>query len=351
MPHENINELERGKTITGFYLVKSKRKIATRAGKPYLDLTVQDASGSIDAKVWEEAELLWPSFSRGDVIKVQAQVEEWHDRLQLKIRRLRRARDTDELDFAELLPTTERDPAEMMAYLREVVDTMLNPHLRALLSAMLADEKFCRDLAQSAAARDLHHSYRGGLLEHTWKLMRTASLILPEVYPDLDPDLVLAGLFLHDIGKIRELDSGAEIGYTKEGFLLGHLYLSIEIMRRYLSGLEDFPEELRLQLEHLLLSHHGEREWGSPVVPQTPEAIFVHHLDNLDAKTNMVLRAIKSDPNVGEDFTQFHRGLKRHFYKVKVEQYQPLDETEPEEEESLPSGDEGPAEEVSRGDQ
>ncbi len=343
MAHAKIKDLEAGSTITDFYIVKARRKLKTRAGKPYLDLTLQDASGAMDAKVWKDADILWDTFARGDVIKVQADVEQWRDKLQLKIRRMRKAQESDELDLSELVATTERDPEEMLDYVRQVVEEMTNPHLKALMSAMLADNDFCEMLKRSAAARDYHHSYRGGLLEHNWKLMKMATSIVPEIYPDLDLDLVLTGLFLHDIGKIHELDSSREIGYTREGYLLGHLYMSTDVMRKYLRGLEDFPGELRLQLEHILLSHHGEREWGSPVVPQTPEAIFVHYLDNMDAKTNMVLRAIKTDPNVGEEFTLFHRGMGRHFYKVRIDRHDIGDEgediDEPNLDEEVPEGD------------
>jgi len=167
---------------------------------------------------------------------------------------------------------------------------------------------------QSAAARALHHGYHGGLLEHTVNMLKMAESICDRVYPELNRDLVYVGILYHDLGKIRELHSGTHVELTTEGHLLGHIYMGTRVLRHYVEQLSDFPESLVMQVEHIILSHHGEKEWGSPVVPMTAEALFVHHLDNLDAKTHMALKTIENDPN-GEEFTAYHRNLGRHFFK------------------------------------
>lgn len=314
MARHNIKDLTLGENLREFYLLKSKRRGTTRQGAPYLDLELQDRTGIIKAKVWEEVERAEEECRRGDVIKVEAVVEEFNRRLQLRVKRLRRA-EAEETDLAELLPASEKDVGAMLAALKERIATVQNPHLRRLLDLFFGDAEFVNQLAVSAAARNLHHSCRGGLLEHVYVMVQIADWLVTNIYPSLDRDLVLAGTILHDIGKIRELDSQLEISYTREGFLAGHIYLGLKMIHERLQTIPDFPAELLLHLEHIVLSHHGEREWGSPVLPATPEAMLIHHVDNLDAKTTMALEAIRADKNLDEEFTEYHQTLARHFYK------------------------------------
>jgi len=316
MARHNIKDLTLGQSIAEFYLVKSKKKSTTRNDKPYLDLELQDKTGLIKAKVWDDADQVDRECSRGDVVKVQAEVEQYRDVLQLKIKRLRRA-EPEEADLAELLPTTEKDAGALLNDLRELIATIKNPSLRQLLELFFADPDFVSKLTTSAAARNIHHSYRGGLLEHIQTMTRIAAFLVENIYPALDRDLVIAGAILHDVGKIQELDSEREISYTREGFLQGHIHLGVRMIHEQAAAVPGFPPELLLHLEHIVLSHHGEREWGSPVLPATPEAMLIHHVDNLDAKTTMVLEAIKGDKNLDEEFTEYHRTLERHLYKVR----------------------------------
>ncbi len=313
--HVNIKDLTLGQSLTGFYLVKSKRRATTKAGKNYLDVDLQDATGIINAKVWDDADALDEVFQRGEVIKVKAEVEEFRKKLQLKIKQLRAVDDADEFNLDELIPSTEKNVDAMLDYILELVAKVKNGHLKALLDLFFKDEKFIARLKEGAAARNIHHAYRGGLLEHIHSMVRMAVFLTEQIYPDLDQDLVLTGTLLHDLGKMEELDSSMEISYTAEGYLLGHLYLSTIMLDEKLKGLPDFPADLRLHLLHIILSHHGEREWGSPVLPMTPEAMLIHHIDNLDAKLTMVKEAISSDRNMEEAFTEYHGPLQRHFYK------------------------------------
>jgi len=325
MGRHNIKDLTLGQSLRELYLVKSKRKSTTKQGKTYLDLELQDKTGIIKAKVWDDADRADEECRRGDVIKVEAVVEEFNRALQLKVKRLRRA-EPEEADLAELLPATDKDPGAMLQGLRERIAAVQNPHLHQLLDLFFADHDFVEKLSVSAAARNLHHGFRGGLLEHIYAMVRIADWLVENIYPALDRDLVLAGTILHDVGKITELNSDLEISYTREGFLQGHISLGLIMIHDQARTLPDFPPELLLHLEHIVLSHHGEHEWGSPVLPATPEAMLIHHVDNLDAKTTMVLEAIKSDKNLDEEFTEYHRALERHFYKVRPAAVEGTDE-------------------------
>jgi 3'-5' exoribonuclease len=296
-------------------MVKSKRMSSTRQGKPFLDLTLQDKTGTIEAKVWDDAEAHDGKFVRGDVIKIKAEVDEWQGRMQLKIKQLRRAAENDDVDMEALIPSSDQDPEAMKNYLRRMIENMENPFLQGLLKVMFEDQKFMALFTEGAGARDLHHAYRGGLLEHTVNMLKIAQFLLDEIFPGLDRSLVLTGVMLHDVGKVMELDSQKEISYTREGYLLGHIYMGSRIIEQYARQVPDFPEDALTRLQHIILSHHGEREWGAVVLPMTPEAMLIHQIDNLEAKTHMVLKAIDQDPHTNEEFTAYHKTLKRHFFK------------------------------------
>ncbi len=316
MARLNVREIKTGDQFTGFYLVKSKRQLTTRAGKPYLDLDVADATGSVNCKVWDDAENFSSMFGRGDVIKIRASAEEFQGKPQLKIFELRPLQKGDEVDMSDLIRTTPYNVEEMLDYLRGEIGSMKDPDLAGLMSSFFGDEEFVEEFSRAAAARNVHHVYRGGLLEHTVKVVKTCMFAADALYPgQVDRDLLFAGAVLHDAGKTRELDSEMEISYTTEGYLAGHLMLGVMMTAERARSIPGFPESRLLDLLHVIISHHGEKEWGSPVVPMTAEAMIVHNADNLDAKTQIALTAISEDPNQEENFTQYHRLLGRHFYK------------------------------------
>ncbi len=312
-----IKDLEVGEKVVDFFVVKSKRNLTTRNNKPYLDLDLADNSGQVNGKVWDRALELSDLFQRGDVIKIKAVVEQYMDKKQLKISDVRPVTKEDELDWESLIRTSARKPDDMMAELKDLVDSIESPPLRELLEAFLEDPELMEGFKISAAARNVHHVYQGGLIEHTLNVTGIA-LSACDIYgPDLDRDLLVAGSLLHDVGKVRELDSRIEIGYTNEGYLIGHVALGSAMLREKIAGIPEFPPDLAMELEHIILSHHGEKEWGAPVMPMTPEAMVVHCADNLEAKTKILLASIEEDPNEDEEFTQYHRTLGRHFYKRK----------------------------------
>jgi len=315
----NIIEMKVGDKIEDFYLVKSKRNKTTRTNKSFLDLDLADGTGSINAKVWDDAERASELFQRGDVIKIRANVEEFQGKRQLKITLIRPVSNADDVDMADLVKTSPHDLAEMIDWIKDTAETIEDANLKALLMAFTDDNEFMEEFKNAAAARNIHHVYTGGLLEHTVKVTKTALFAAEELYPgEVDRDLLIVGSILHDVGKVKELSPPPEVGYTTEGYLLGHIVIGSRLIREKAATLEDFPEDILMQVEHLVVGHHGEKEWGSPAVPMTPEAMIIHQADNLDAKTQIALTAIAECPNDEEDFTDYHRTLGRHFFKRGV---------------------------------
>lgn len=315
MGRQYIKDLKAGDKVMDFYLVKSKRVKTTKAGKTYLDLDLVDRSGMINAKVWDNAEKLSELFERGDVIKVEGAIEDYQGQRQFKAGRIRPAI-KEEIVWEDLKRVSSHDQDQMLAYLKEVIASFQSKPLQALLSSFFEDAEFVALFKKSAAARNLHHAYEAGLLEHTTKVTRLCQYAVDQIYGgQVNRDLTLAGAVLHDVGKVRELSADAEIGYTTAGYLIGHVSIGSAMMKERAARVPDFPADLLLELDHILLSHHGEKEFGSPVLPMTPEAMIVNNADNLDAKTEMALAMIEDDPNRQEDFTQYHKTLGRHFYK------------------------------------
>jgi len=320
MAQAKLKELKPGDTFVGFYIIKSKRIRQTRDEKFFIDLDLQDASGSLNAKIWDNYERVKDEFERGDVVKVEASVDQYKDTNQAKIKKLRKARPEDPVDWDLLVASSPEDVEMMFKEVRGFIEEVKNPHLKELLYLFFDDEELAGKIKRGAAARNIHQAYMGGLLEHVWHMAKIARAVIREVYPKLNSDLVMTGVLLHDLGKIQELEFSPSISYTKLGYLEGHIFLGLKMLNEKLRLLPSFPDELRLQLEHIIISHHGEREWGSPILPATPEAMLVHHIDNLDARVTIVLEAISGDLNEAEDFTNYHQILERHLYKRRPDE-------------------------------
>ncbi|MBI4461747.1 MAG: HD domain-containing protein [Acidobacteria bacterium] len=308
--HEN-------QVITSFFLVHSRETRSTKEGKPYLALRLGDQTGVVEGRVWEESPDI-SAFEADDFVKVQARVELYRDQLQLKIEKLRRAR-PEEITFADYFPRTKKDVEAMYAELRAMGAEVTNPHLRALLVSVLDDEAIARKLKQAPGAKRLHHAYLGGLLEHILSLAKLCQLVAAH-YPALNYDLLLAGVVLHDLGKIEELSYPLAEGearpfdYTTAGRLLGHILLELELVNRKMDALGDFPEELRLQVQHLIASHHGRLEFGSPVLPQTLEAVVLHYVDDLDSKIEAAQSSLAESES---EWTAWNRSLERQLYRPR----------------------------------
>jgi 3'-5' exoribonuclease len=308
-----VNELEPNRIITASFLVRSKEVRQKKTGEPYLSLLLGDRTGEVDAKMWDNVAEVADTFDRDDFVKVKGLMQVYQNRPQVTIHKLRRM-DASEVDFADYFPSSERDAGEMWTELCGIVAGMENRHLQALLNALLGDEEIAARFRRAPAAKQIHHAYLGGLLEHVLSLCALARMTAPH-YPNIDLDLLLAGAILHDIGKINELYYERGFGYTDEGQLLGHITIALRMIADKLSGLADFPPPLRLLVEHMILSHHGHLEFGSPKLPQFPEALLLHYLDDMDSKMECMRRLIEKD-RLGEgSFTAYNVPLERSVLK------------------------------------
>ena len=306
--------------ITSFFLVQSKEVRSTREGKPYLALRLADRTGTIEARLWDGLEEL-EAFERDDVVKVEAAVESYRGNTQLKIRRVRRAQ-ADEYELADYLPETEKDVEALYAELVETARGLGNPHLRGLLLAVLEDPELAPRLKQAPGAKTLHHAYRGGLVEHVVSLCRLCKLAAQN-YPEVDLDLLLTGAILHDLGKVYELSYERSLDYTTVGNLVGHITIGLEVVGRKMDALEGFPSELRVLVQHLMLSHHGKLEFGSPVTPRFAEALLLHYLDDIDSKMEAIRSSLAAADTAGREgeWTDWNRSLER--YLLRRDKFQP----------------------------
>jgi 3'-5' exoribonuclease len=318
MTRRYVNQLANGESVDQVFLVADKQLRANRQGNLYLHLDLRDKSGALGARLWNASEALARQFEPGDYLNVRGKVQVFQGALQLILSHIEVV-DPSTIEPSEFLPQGARDVAKLSEKLRQTLMGMSNPHLRALAECFLIDDEFVRKFTAAPAGIKNHHAYQGGLLEHVVTLLTVADRIA-DLYPEIDRDLLLSGIFLHDIGKVDELSYDRSFGYTDEGQLLGHLVMGVEMLaekvRRTadLTG-EPFPPELLLRLKHMIVSHHGTHEFGSPKVPMTPEAIALHHLDNLDAKIHLFTREIRDDPSRESNWTPFHPNLGRRLFK------------------------------------
>jgi 3'-5' exoribonuclease len=299
----------------GFFLCTAKEVRTGRGGGDFIILTLQDVSGQITAKIFDDIERFGAQFDTGEFVRVDGQASFYNGRVQLivsSIRRVHAEQDRREgFREDECVLSAPRPVDEMWRELTERVAAMDNRHLRVLLTRILVDHEV--QLREWPAAQVIHHAYRGGLLEHVVKMAEVASHV-GRAY-GADADLLLAGVILHDIGKLQELAYEAGVAsYTRDGNLLGHIAMGIVLVREAAAGLAGFPLDLRSELEHLVLSHHGTREHGSPTEPKTLEAFILATVDELDAKIHQVQRAVREDVGEGE-FTAWHKRLGRVLHK------------------------------------
>jgi 3'-5' exoribonuclease len=304
-----VNEVEPNRVITTSFLVHSKEIRQKKSGELYLSLLLGDRTGELDAKMWDNVSEVIDGFDRDDFVKVKGVIQVFHNRPQLTIHKLRRM-DTSEIEFGDYFPCSRRDSGEMWTALRGIVDGMANPHLKGLVEALLNDEEIAGRYRRAPAAKHIHHAYLGGLLEHVLSLCALARMTAQH-YPNVDYDLLLTGVVLHDIGKIYELNYERGFSYSNEGQLLGHMAIALRMMADKLRGLPDFPPLLRSLVEHMILSHHGQLEFGSPKLPQFPEALLLHYIDDMDSKMECMRALIENDRQLEGCFTTYNAALAR----------------------------------------
>ncbi len=317
--HHNIADLQPGQRLEDeVYLVLQKDLRTTSNGSLYIHAVLADRTGQMVARMWNATREVFNSIPTSGPLMVTGRVESYKGKPQFIIDGVSAVED-ESLDPSLLLPATERDVDQMWQRVKEILRQVRNPHLLRLLAAFVNDEDFVRGFKRAPAARTNHHAYLGGLLEHTLSLLELALVVLPR-YPQVSSDLVLSGLFLHDAGKIAELDHTSSFEYTTEGQLVGHIVLTATWVARKVQRLEDetgqaFPRDLLAALQHIIVSHHGKYEFGSPRLPATAEAVMVHYLDNLDAKLTMVFSAIAGDEDDESDWTKWVPALETRVFK------------------------------------
>jgi 3'-5' exoribonuclease len=313
-----VNDLNDGDSLDEVYLVTDKQLRANRNGNLYIQVELRDRTGCISARLWNAGEDLFRSFENGDFVLARGKVQLFQGSLQVILSHIEREQ-AEKVDLGDFLPHTEADIGQLLDKLRGFLIRLNNPHLRGLAECFFMDDEFFRAFARVPAGVRNHHAYIGGMLEHVVTLLDAADRLLP-LYPTLDRDAVLMGIFLHDIGKVRELSFTKTFAYTDEGQLLGHLVIGVEMLTEKAAKVPDltgepFPAELLLRLKHMIVSHHGSYEFGSPKLPMTPEAIFVSCLDNLDAKVHSFTRDIQEDRNQGSAWTPYNQALQRRLFK------------------------------------
>ena len=308
-----VKELAADQTITGSFLVCSKEIRQKKTGDPYLSLLIGDRTGELDAKMWDNVAEVMETFDRDDFVKIKGLLQIFHNRPQLTIHKIRLL-DDSEVDFTDYFPASTRDPGEMWRELRQFVAEVGNPHLRKLLDALLDDDDIARRYRIAPAAKQIHHAYLGGLIEHVLSLCHLSRMAAAH-YRNIDRDLLMTGAVLHDIGKIHELSYERGFSYSAEGQLLGHMLIGVRMVGEKLRDIPDFPPRLRSLVEHMIISHHGRLEFGSPKVPVFPEAMMLHYLDDMDSKMECMRRLLESDRQVDGCFTSFSASLERVLLK------------------------------------
>jgi 3'-5' exoribonuclease len=297
------------KVITSSFVVTIKQVKPKKTGEPYLALTLADRCGQIEAKMWDNVEDSIDAFEQEDFLKIKGLLNKYKNRFQLTIHKLRRMADS-EVDFADYLPKTTKNIDELWGTLVEFVQSFRDPHLKSLVQAFMADTEVSTAYRNAPAAKTLHHAYIGGLLDHVVSLFRSCDLVCRN-YPQINRDLLLTGAFLHDIGKVHELNYTRSFSYTSRGQLLGHMIIELEMLQAKISQIPTFPAELKTLLEHLIISHHGQYEFGSPKLPMFPEALMLHYLDDLDSKMESMRAHFEREAENESSWTSYNPSLGR----------------------------------------
>jgi 3'-5' exoribonuclease len=308
-----ISSLKPDQNITSYFLVCEKEVRATREGKSYLRMELGDCTGRVEARMWDNFERDAAGFERDDFVKVQGRVENYRNKMQLMIDRIRRAAE-HEIEAADFYPHTAEDVDALYAKLLGYVASVQNSWLRRLLDGVVQDPALIGKLKRAPAAKVMHHAYFGGLLEHVVSLCGLCKVVLSH-YPEANSDLLLTGAVLHDVGKLEELTYERSIGYSDDGQLLGHIVQECESVARRIDAIPGFPATLRSLVLHMLVSHHGRYEFGSPKLPMFREALMLHYLDDLDSKMGAVRDALASDKGEG-NWTAYSGALERRILRV-----------------------------------
>jgi 3'-5' exoribonuclease len=309
-----ITDIRAGDRVDDIFVLSEKILSQKRDGNNFLNVTLSDKTGTIKGVVWDNVDQIAAGITSGDFAHVNGSVSDYRGTLQVVIKKMAPF-SSDRIDPSDFLPQTSRDIEGMFERLVKRTDSITTDYLKALIDAFFKDKEFVNKFKTAPAGKKMHHAYIGGLLEHTLSMVSLADKIAGH-YSGIDRDLLLSGAILHDIGKIDEFEYQFKIDYSDKGRLLNHIVIGIKMVDEKLSGIDNFPEDQMLLLKHMIVSHHGTREFGSPEPPKTIEAVLLNYIDEIDSKVNAIRDFIASeDPD--ETWTSYHRLLERHFYKGK----------------------------------
>ena len=300
---------QENQTITSYFVVASKQVKAKKNGEVYLSLVLADRSGQLQANMWDNVSDALDAFEQDDFVKAKGVIHKYNGRWQMTIHKLRRLEEK-EIDYSDYIPKTSKDIDELWRKLGVFVESFENPWLKQLLRDFVNDEALASAYKCAPAAKTLHHAFVGGLLDHVVSLFTLCDLAARN-YPDVNRDLLLTGAFLHDVGKIYELTYQRSIAYTTQGQLLGHMIIELEMLHEKLAHIPGFPEELKILIEHLIISHHGQYEFGSPKLPMFPEALMLHYLDDLDSKMEAMRAQFEREAELPGAWTSYNPSLGR----------------------------------------
>lgn len=311
-----IEDLRDGDTIIEHYLCKRKQTMKSKAGKNYLSLILQDKTGTVDAKVWEINNKI-RAFEENEFINIEALVTTYHNEIQLNVRQIRRSREGEYFP-SDYIPTTLKDTKKLYEEIEELISSIKEKHIKKLLEEIFYLHPYIsNEFKVHSAAKSMHHSYLGGLMEHTIGVARICDFLASR-YNNVNRDMVVACALLHDVCKIYELSEFPENDYTDEGQLIGHIVMGAELVRETAKKIEGFPPKLIALMCHCILSHHGTLEYGSPKRPKTMEAFILHFADDTDAKLKMVEDIVENSPNTGV-WTGYNKMLERNIRKSDIE--------------------------------
>jgi 3'-5' exoribonuclease len=309
-----VKDIKEGEPVRDLFLVGNKALLTSNAGKPYLSLQLRDRTGQVEGRVWDRAEEIGKRFERDDVVEVSGTAISYQGRIQFKVHDVRREV-AGARDLSEYLPVTRKGIDALWAELQRFVAGVKDADLSSLLAAVFPDPPstdVAQRFRQAPGGKTMHHDYIGGLMEHTVSVAGICRLLSAH-YEGVDADLLLAGALLHDIGKVHELSYEGAFDYTDEGRLLGHLYMGAEYVDRVCASLPAFPPGKTMLVKHMILSHHGELEYGSPKRPKTLEAILLHFVENMDAKVSAFQDAV-AEMREGARWTDYQRMFERYLF-------------------------------------
>jgi 3'-5' exoribonuclease len=320
MAHKFISEIEPGETINDIYMVREPILRSTTRGDLYIAMFLSDRTGQLNGRMWQATEAAYKSLPKPGFVHIQGRSELYQNNLQVVVNNISIV-DADKVSLEDFLARTDKDTGQMLEDVKEIVGQIKHAQLNALVQEFLSDGELMDRFRNAPAAMTLHHNYLGGLLEHTCNMLRVAKAILP-LYPNVQADLVLTGIFLHDIGKTKELSYDMAFSYTDSGQLIGHIVQSVVMINQRADALAaggtKIDQTVLDALSHIILSHHGQYEFGSPKLPATAEAFMVYYIDDLDAKMNQVTAAI--DNELGDsNWTAWKNALQTRLYRKRIE--------------------------------